>query len=62
MFQPDLGGTLPETLPHSECSSTAHPDTLDTMCDFHDFGLIFVGQMHCLPQRLKSTLLEIFSK
>ena len=26
-----------------------------TMCDFHNFGLIFVGQMHCLPQRLKST-------
>ena len=32
-----------------------------TMCDFHNFGLIFVGQMHCLPQRLKSTFLEIFS-
>ena len=32
-----------------------------TMCDFHNFGLIFVGQMHCLPQRLKSTLFEIFS-
>ena len=30
------------------------------MCDFHDFGLIFKGQMHCLPQRLKSTLFEIF--
>ena len=25
------------------------------MCDFHDCGLIFAGQMHCLPQRLKST-------
>ena len=25
-----------------------------TMCDFHNFGLIFAGQMHCLPQRLKS--------
>ena len=34
---------------------------LVTVCDFHNFGLIFVGQMHCLPQRLKSTLLEIFS-
>ena len=34
---------------------------LHTMCDFHNFGLIFVGQMHCLPQRLKSTLFEIFS-
>ena len=32
-----------------------------TMCDFHNFGLILVGQMHCLPQRLKSTLFEIFS-
>ena len=32
-----------------------------TMFDFHDFGLIFAGQMHCLPQRLKSTLFEIFS-
>ena len=21
-----------------------------TMCDFHNFGLIFAGQMHCLPQ------------
>ena len=34
------------------------------MCDFNNFGLIFVGQMHCLPQRLKSlksTLFEIFS-
>ena len=31
------------------------------MFDFHDFGLIFAGQMHCLPQRLKSTLFEIFS-
>ena len=31
-----------------------------TMCDFHNFGLIFAGQMHCLPQRLKSTLFEIF--
>ena len=33
----------------------------NTMCDFHNFGLIFAGQMHCLPQRLKSTLVEIFS-
>ncbi len=32
-----------------------------TMCVFHNFGLIFTGQMHCLPQRLKSTLFEIFS-
>ena len=32
-----------------------------TMCDFHNFGLINAGQMHCLPQRLKSTLFEIFS-
>ena len=31
------------------------------MCEFHNFGLIFAGQMHCLPQRLKSTLFEIFS-
>ena len=31
-----------------------------TMCDFHNFGLIFAGQMLCLPQRLKSTLFEIF--
>ena len=31
------------------------------MWDFHDFGLIWVGQMHCLPQRLKSTLFDIFS-
>ena len=30
------------------------------MCDFYNFGLIFAGQMHCLPQRLKSTLFEIF--
>ena len=34
---------------------------LHTTCDFHNFGLIFAGQMHCLPQRLKSTLFEIFS-
>jgi len=27
----------------------------------HNFGLIFAGQMHCLPQRLKSTVFEIFS-
>ena len=33
-----------------------------TMYDFHDFGLIFAGIMHCLPQRLKSMLFEIFSK
>ena len=32
-----------------------------TMCDFHNFGLIFARQMHCLPQRLKSTLFENFS-
>ena len=31
------------------------------MCDFHNFSLIFSGQMHCLPQRLKSTLFEFFS-
>ena len=31
------------------------------MCDFHHFGLIFMGQMHCLPQRLKSTLFEKIS-
>ena len=31
------------------------------MCDFHNLGLIFAGQMHCLPQRLKSVLFEIFS-
>ena len=35
--------------------------TQSTMCDFHNFGLIDAGQMHCLPQRLKSTLFEIFS-
>ena len=34
-----------------------HDATLPcTMCDFHDFGLIFAEQMHCLPLRLKSTL------
>ena len=27
-----------------------------TICDYHNFGLIFAGIMHCLPQRLKSTL------
>ena len=32
-----------------------------TMCEIHNFGLIFAGRMHCLPQRLKSTLFEIFS-
>ena len=32
-----------------------------TMSDFHNFGLIFAGQMHCLSQRLKSTFFEIFS-
>ena len=32
-----------------------------TMFDFHDFGLIFAGQMYCLPQRLISMLFEIFS-
>ena len=31
-----------------------------TMFDFHNFGLIFAGIMHCLPQRLKSMLFEIF--
>ena len=31
--------------------------TQNTMCDFHNFGLIFTGQCtYCLPQRLKSTL------
>ena len=30
------------------------------MCDFHNFGLIFMGQ-YSLPQRLKSTLFENFS-
>ena len=35
--------------------------TFCPICDFHDFGLIFAGQMHCLPQRLKSMLFEIFS-
>ena len=40
-------------------STSAKP--YSTMFDFHNFGLIFVGQMHCLPQRLKSTLFEIFS-
>ena len=35
--------------------------TDSTMCDFHNFGLIFAGQMHCLPQRLKSTFFEKFS-
>ena len=39
-------------------STSAKP--YSTMCDFHNFGLIFVGQMHCLPQRLKSTLFEFF--
>ena len=34
---------------------------ISTMSDFHNFGLTFAGQMHCLPQRLKSTLFEIFS-
>ena len=28
------------------------------MCDFYSFCLIFPGQMHCLPQRLKSTFLK----
>ena len=32
-----------------------------TMCDFHNFVLINAGQMHRLPQRLKSTLFEFFS-
>ena len=31
-----------------------------TIFYFHGFGLIFPGQMHGLPQRLKSTLFEIF--
>ena len=31
------------------------------MGEFHNFGLIFAGQMRCLPQRLKSMLFEIFS-
>ena len=42
-------------------SDSKNKSELSTMCDFHNFGLIFVGQMHCLPQRLKSTLFEIFS-
>ena len=25
---------------------------LYTICDFHNFGLIFAGQMHYLPQRI----------
>ena len=37
-------------------------DWSSTMCDFHNFGLIFTRPMHCLPQGLKSTLFEIFSK
>ena len=42
---------------------TSGSQTYSTMCDFYNFGLIFAGQMHshCLPQRLKSTLFEIFS-
>ena len=32
-----------------------------TMCDFHNFGLILARQIHCLPQKLKSTLFDIFS-
>ena len=57
------------TLCHTP-NNQAHPEptptngfdpTLVTMCDFHNFGLIFMGQMHSLPQRLKSTLFGIFS-
>ena len=34
-----------------------------TMYDFHNFGLIFAGQMHCLPQRLKSNVVwNIFKR
>ena len=33
---------------------------LYTMFDFQDFGLIFAGQMSCLPQSLKLMLFEIF--
>ena len=32
-----------------------------TMCEFHNFGLIFAEQCTGLPQRLKSTLFEIFT-
>ena len=42
-------------------AASAEQNRQHTMCDFHDFGLIFARQMHCLPQRLKSTLFEIFS-
>ena len=44
----------------AESNQTENLYTIFTMFDFHDFGLIFAGQMHCLPQRLKSTLFEIF--
>ena len=43
------------------CCKLSSGAGLCTMCDFHNFGLIFAGQMHCLPQRLKSMLFEIFS-
>ena len=67
--------TLPGALSSHKCVGRSSAKRLGTrlleqvkkrpskcsMCDFHDFGLIFAGQMHCLPQRLKSTLFEIFS-
>ena len=43
------------------CTWTLTSVAIHTMCDFYNFGLIFVGQMHCLPQWLKSTLFEISS-
>ena len=27
-----------------------------TICDFHNFGLIFAGQMHCLPQKISNNV------
>ena len=48
---------------HEQKKNIANSNAINnrsTMCDFHNFGLIFTG-LHCLPQRLKSTFYEICS-
>ena len=36
---------------HTHALEGFHSGKYVSMCDFHNFGLIFAGQMHCLPQR-----------
>ena len=55
--------TLNQIQTNGKLNSTEEVEVVasNTMCDFHNFGLLFAGQMHCWPQRLISTLFEMFS-